>query len=316
MMSCSDLIYKYNLFDFDETSEDVIESKFKLTDDDISHLKNYSVEKYCLDIEMLGLEETWQKLCAFVLQQNDLPQFFRELNYGELYETGLALQDKNEKKSSGQYYTPQDVALVMCEWFCKLEAENICDVACGTGNLILAYLKLIGDENAKNLISSGKIYLYDNDEIALKICKTLILLKYGKEFDEKIHAISCDFLDRKIMLPKNCKVISNPPYAKIKNISYRWSESAVINSTKEFYAAFIEKIVVHSECSVIITPYSFIGGNKFFPLRKLMNDFNGFIVSFDNVPGNIFSGRKHGIFNSNTSNSVRAAITVVENKKI
>ena len=39
---------------------------------------------------------------------------------------------------------------------------------------------------------------------------------------------------------------------------------------------------------------------------------NGFIVSFDNVPGNIFCGRKHGIFNTNTANSVRASITVLK----
>ena len=45
-----------------------------------------------------------------------------------------------------------------------------------------------------------------------------------------------------------------------------------------------------------------------------MNNYNGFITSFDNVPGNIFKGKKHGIFNSNTSNSVRAAITIIENK--
>ena len=37
---------------------------------------------------------------------------------------------------------------------------------------------------------------------------------------------------------------------------------------------------------------------------------NGFVVAFDNVPGNIFCGRKHGTFNTNTANSVRAAITV------
>ena len=42
-----------------------------------------------------------------------------------------------------------------------------------------------------------------------------------------------------------------------------------------------------------------------------MNQYNGEIYSFDNVPGNIFCGKKHGIFNTNTSNSVRAAITVV-----
>lgn len=48
-------------------------------------------------------------------------------------------------------------------------------------------------------------------------------------------------------------------------------------------------------------------------MRKVLNNYNGFIVAFDNVPGNIFKGKKHGVFNTNTANSVRAAITVVEN---
>jgi len=41
-----------------------------------------------------------------------------------------------------------------------------------------------------------------------------------------------------------------------------------------------------------------------------MNNFSGEIYAFDNVPGNIFNGRKHGIFNTNKANSTRAAITV------
>jgi len=130
-----------------------------------------------------------------------------------------------------------------------------------------------------------------------------------------IHDIYCDFLDMKIHLPENCKVISNPPYARIESISYKWGDSEIISNTKEYYAAFIEKIIKQSKRSVIITPFSFMGGTKFYSLRKLMNNYNGFIVAFDNVPGNIFSGKKFGIFNTNTSNSVRAAITVIENKE-
>ena len=77
----------------------------------------------------------------------------------------------------------------------------------------------------------------------------------------------------------------------------------------------LEKIINQSVSSVIITPYSFIGGEKFYPLRQILNDNSGFIVSFDNVPGSIFNGRKHGIFNTNSSNSVRAAITVTNKER-
>lgn len=93
-----------------------------------------------------------------------------------------------------------------------------------------------------------------------------------------------------------------------------WKLTDVIKNSKELYSSFMEKIITQSVSSVIITPYSFIGCDKFYSLRRLMNDYNGFIVSFDNVPGNIFNGRKHGVFNSNSTNSVRAAITVTENK--
>ena len=109
-------------------------------------------------------------------------------------------------------------------------------------------------------------------------------------------------------------MISNPPYYKILNIGKDWDITKVVEESKELYACFIEKIIKQSKKSVIITQYSFIGGNKFYSLRKVMNNYNGFIVSFDNVPGNIFNGRKHGIFNTNNANSVRAAITVAENK--
>ena len=77
----------------------------------------------------------------------------------------------------------------------------------------------------------------------------------------------------------------------------------------------MEKILKESSSSVMITPFSFIGIDKFYSLRELMNDYNGFILSFDNMPACIFNGQKQGVFNTNVSNSDRAAITVVENKR-
>lgn len=201
----------------------------------------------------------------------------------------------------------------MSTWFDKYNAENICDVGCGTGKLILTYFDYIGKDKTLDILKNGLLYLYELDVTALMICKTTILLKYGKEYSDLIHDIHCDFLSNKIKLPSNCKVIANPPYNQIKYLEPDWEKTDVLMESKELYSAFVEKIINQSNNSVIISPYSFIGGKKFYALRKLMNSKNGFIVSFDNVPGNIFYGRKHGIFNTNTSNSVRAAITVIEN---
>ncbi len=310
----------FDLFNIDQ-QESIVKASTVSVDNhkcclniDLNRYNNYDLTIYQDDVNQSGLKQTWKNIIHYVLNNETKNKFLYWNNFAELYEIGLALQDKQAKKESGQYYTPDDVALVMSDWFNSQVGENICDVACGTGKLILTYLDLIGKENAINLIRAGKLYLYDLDDIALDICKTILLLKYGKELEPFIHAIHCDFLSKNIVLPENCKVISNPPYAAVNTINSDWDKTDVVLNTKELYSMFMEKIITKSKSAVIITPYSFIGGNKFYSLRKIMNNYNGFIVSFDNVPGNIFCGRKHGIFNTNTSNSVRATITVVENK--
>lgn len=311
----------FDIFDFNESIKEISKnSVFKKTDvsflvGDFTKYNEYNLESYKRDIVKYGLRDTWKSLNQYLLNCDNKNVFLSIENLAELYEIGLALQDKQLKKESGQYYTPDDVSLVMAEWFNKSEGINICDVACGTGKLILTYLDLIGKNNAVKLISEERLYLYDIDDVALEICKTILLLKYGKELEPFIHTIHCDFLSKNIHLPENCKVISNPPYAGVNVLSLDWEKTEVSLDTKELYSMFMEKIIKQSKSSVIISPYSFIGGNKFYSLRQIMNNYNGFIVSFDNVPGNIFCGRKHGIFNTNTSNSVRAAITVVENKE-
>lgn len=275
----------------------------------------YDLSLYEKDVLQNGIDATWKGIIRYVLNNDVTNGFLGINNLTELYEIGLAIQDKQAKKDSGQYYTPDDVAKVMARWLDRQKGSNICDVACGTGKLILTYLDFVGKSKALELLRSGKIFLYDLDETALSICKTILLLKYGKDLDPFIHAIHCDFLSKDIKLPDDCKVIANPPYASVKSIKSTWEKTDVAITSKELYSMFMEKIIRQSEGSVIITSFSFIGGKKFYPLRKVMNDYNGFIVSFDNVPGNIFCGRKHGIFNTNTANSVRAAITVVENKE-
>ena len=279
----------------------------------LTKYNSYILEDYIADIETIGLERTWTNILSYVLNDGN-NKFLSTENFAELYEIGLAIQDKYAKKESGQYYTPDDVATVMSKWYKDLQGEAICDVACGTGKLILTYLDIIGYEKARSLLQKGLVYLFDNDKVALTICKTILVCKYGRDIENKINAIYCDFLSKDITLPNNCKVISNPPYSSVNTVSDTWESTEVAKKTKELYAIFMEKIITQSKCSVIITPYSFLGGNKFYSLRKIMNRYNGFVVSFDNVPGNVFCGRKHGIFNTNTANSVRAAITVVENK--
>lgn len=313
------LLKQMTIFDFAENNIDtrkapncVYNLKNEVINTDIiNKFTDYNLTAYINDLEVFGLETTWDYICQYIIEHKDnVVPFLSASNLGELYEIGLEISNKSLKKNSGQYYTPDDVARVMSEWLDKSDGDAVCDVACGTGKLILTYLELIGYEKARKLILSGNLYLYDIDNVALKICCAIISIKYGKDIVDKIHVILCDFLNSNIELPNNCKVISNPPYAHINKTQYFWDYTDILIDTKEYYAAFMEKIFMQSKSAVIITPFSFISGAKFGSLRKLMCDVgNGNIFAFDNVPGNIFYGKKHGIFNSNTANSVRAAIT-------
>jgi SAM-dependent methyltransferase len=277
-----------------------------------SRFYDYTLDKYSQDVEKRGLSSIWKLICDFILKHGETKGLLQIKNFGELYEIGLAAQDKNKKKKNGQYFTPDDVALVMSKWLRKEEGTNVCDVGCGTGRLILTYLSLLGYDEARKLISSGNLYLYDLDSTALMICKTSIAVIYGVDILSSIHGIVGDFLSDIIHLPSDSKVISNPPYAPIDEIGENWAdEDGVIKESMELYSAFMDKEFRESKSTVIITPFSFISSPKFQNLRYAMCQMgNGFIVAFDNVPGNIFCGKKKGIFNTNTANSVRASITV------
>lgn len=282
----------------------------------ISRFHNYTLDNYKEDLDLGGLKKTWENILEYrkSFSDNFVVDILKTSNFGRLYEFGLAYVNKNSKKEMGKYFTPEDVATLMSEYFDELDGNKVCDVCCGVGNLILSYLFYIGKDRARNLILSNSIYLYDIDEIAINICKNSIAFIYGEDCLSHIQCFKGDFLSENIKLPIDCKVISNPPYFKIKEKGKDWVFTDVIKDSKEYYSAIMEKIIINSKSSVIITPFSFIGSDKFYSLRKVLNNYNGVIFSFDNVPAHIFNGKKYGIFNSNSSNAVRAAITVIKNK--
>lgn len=261
----------------------------------------YTLENYYNDIDIKGFKKTWNDLIDKIdlKDENNLLHIY---NVGNLYELGLEYRDNKAKKENGKYFTPKNVASLMSDYFVDLESENVCDVCCGTGNLILSYLEKLGRDKSRDLIKNKKLYLYELDSTALYICEELIYKIYGEDLRGYINIVNDDFLNKEVTLPKNSKVIANPPYYKIVEIKDTWDITKNLKKSKDLYSAIMEKILQTSEKSVIITPYSFVGSNKFYELRKIMNNYNGFILSFDNVPGKLFN------------NYVRASITVTENK--
>ena len=279
-----------------------------------------TTEEYLQSLDEIGLDQTWMDILRRFGKNN--PDYTEGIlsisNFGELYEIGLAHVNKQSKKELGKYFTPDDVATLMAKWLDGLTGKNVCDVCCGVGNLILAYLKHIGKSRARDLIKSGRLWLYDKDDLALYICVNTIGFIYGDDVVGYIHSRPGDFLDESVHLPPDCRVVSNPPYAKVDVVPETWFQSVVQHETKELYAAMMEKILSETGCrgTVLLTPQNYLGREKFKMLReKLGSGYSGFVIPFDNTPGQLFNGRKHGVFNTNHQNQVRPAILVTDNRK-
>lgn len=273
-------------------------------------------QNYLASIDQIGLEETWNILLNY-LRSNGISEFNKNVvNYysiGNLYEIGLAHQNKWNKKMLGKYYTPMDASELMAELFCSDDIDSVADVGCGCGNLIIAVLDELQSHNSALLekIRHGGIYLYDSDPVALKICSARIEVKFGIS-EKDIHMVCGDFFEQKDF-PKNPAVISNPPYSSHTAIESNAGED--VKQAGDLYIAFFSRILDFAEHITIVTPQSFIVGQKFSLFRKKLNDFfYGDIYSFDNIPCPLFNGRKQGVFNTNNANGVRASISHLHRK--
>lgn len=281
-------------------------------------LEDIDLESYRSILNEYGLEKTWEwilkELKKYNLQKLN-NTFFKFDDIGELYEIALAQTNKIKKKEMGKYYTPTDVSRVMASLLLENEIEVLVDVACGTGNLIIEVIKMINETKKFDIIEfikKGNLYLYDIDRLALNICVAKIELLLEEQLAEYINLIDSDFLDKNIELPENSSVITNPPYSLIKKFKRSWKKTDVLKQSKDLYAAFMDKILDYCKHAVIVSPQSFLVSIKFSSLRKkLGSNFTGEIYSFDNVPGTLFNGRKHGIFNTNNANGVRASISSI-----
>ena len=107
-----------------------------------------TLQEYHALIDEIGLSKAWDQILTTIFPN----EFFAPDRLGGLYEDGLAYENKIEKKAMGKYYTPIDVAEVMANYLLELPGDNICDLCCGTGNLILAVLDVMGQAEAINIL--------------------------------------------------------------------------------------------------------------------------------------------------------------------
>lgn len=254
-------------------------------------------------IEKYGLKETWEaliynnsKIEDFASNENIKEDLLKDLDYyqiTDLFEETLAYDNKLNKKENGQYYTPDDVCDFLAKQVDDFPDGVWCDPCCGTGNI--SY-KLI-ERNPKLL---DTMIFCDLDSLSLKLCRFLFSKFFNRDYYSLINFYNVDFLKSNL---KYDYIIMNPPYIKLKGMK------------EDLYVSFMKKAC---DCKgfISITPQTFNSSNDAKELREKVLKFSNIkIYNFDNIPGTIFNGKKKGVFNTNTSNSVRAALTVCNNNK-
>ena len=242
---------------------------------------------------------------------------------GTLYEYSLAYQNYNQKKESGQYFTPKDVSELLANYSKLFNAGKWYDPCCGVGNLSWFLIDI--QEDKENFLKNNLI-LSDTDKLALLIARVFLTLSFQNVDKNLFNTIENNFIELDFLsasqnglfntldkIPPHDYVIVNPPY-------FNTTEDTRFETAKctDLYAYFLENIIKTSKGFISITPQSFTNAEKFYSLRSLLltNFKNLTIYCFDNVPDSIFKGIKFGSTNTNHANSVRAAIMIAGSKVI
>lgn len=234
------------------------------------------------------------------------------LSIGEIsvcYEALLAQIDRDKRKSSGQYFTPDDAAVFMAKQSLEFPKGVWLDPCCGVGNLSW---HLAGIQPHPDRFIEDDLVLVDRDDTALKTAVALIGARFASPGNSDAlrklagRAVRRDFLAQAPLPPYDFAIL-NPPYAKAPE-----RRNFFTATTRDLFAYFLEKVATTSRGFVAVTPASYLSAPKFSPLRAVLDDSfkGGHVYVFDNVPDTLFRGFKYGSRNTSKTNFVRAAVTV------
>lgn len=144
------------------------------------NLQNYTMERYMRDVQSVGLRVTWNKICSYFSQCGEPESgLFKFHNVPYLYQQGCECVGRNVRTLDieGQ------VSKVAISYLKRCSGEGLCGVNCGTGLQLLDYLSTLSSNEVHRITTKGILRLYDTDQLAMRICATVIAARY------KLHGI-------------------------------------------------------------------------------------------------------------------------------
>jgi len=253
-----------------------------------------------------------------ITDTNSIENVLAEASVAEmsvLYEFLLAHDDMSEKRTNGQFFTPDDVAMFMASKSRQFGTGIWIDPCCGVGNL--SYW-LVKQQRRPEAFLLNNMKFVDLDDLALFSARVIMATRFQKKESSLFSKLEPNFIQGDFLrMDEQARdenglsydfVIMNPPYVQTSSRGLGFGS----HESRDMYAFFLERAFKSSRGVIAITPQTFTNGARHRSLRSIiLNESKECsIYCFDNVPDTIFRGFKYGSENSNTVNSTRAAITV------
>lgn len=145
---------------------------------------NYTMTQYSTDIALLGLEETWRRICDSLLVMG-MPKYgiCSTMNLPKLYQFGLEVSGR----SDGHIQIDDSVSKVVANQLRLSECDSVC---CVNGGICLSLVNALLANGSRKLVEDKRVMLIDRDMLAMRVCATIIAVNLGFS---NISNILCDF---------------------------------------------------------------------------------------------------------------------------
>ncbi len=131
--------------------------------------------------------------------------------FGDAYEFLMTMYASNAGKSGGEFFTPQEVAELLARIACtsKSRITRVYDPACGSGSLLLKFVKVLGPEKAKMVSFFGQ----EINITTYNLCRINMFL-HPVPFDKFDIQLGDTLTDPKHLADQPFDaIVSNPPYS-------------------------------------------------------------------------------------------------------
>ena len=219
--------------------------------------------------------------------------------FGDAYEFLMTMYASNAGKSGGEFFTPQEVAELLARIACTSKARitRVYDPACGSGSLLLKFVKVLGPEKAKMVSFFGQ----EINITTYNLCRINMFLHHVP-FDKFDIQLGDTLTDPKHLADQPFDaIVSNPPYSThwagdgnpLLINDDRYSPAGVLAPKTKADLAFTMHMLHHLSTTGIAAIVEFPGvlyrGGAEQKIRQYLIE-NNYVDCVIQLPANLFFG--------------------------